>query len=95
VLRMEPRTLIGRPPIAKETQRFSITLTKRDYDILCEFTKLAHLPAASFVRSIVEQSIPDLKALVDAHKLARDNGKKLVRIKAIAAVSPGGVIQDD
>lgn len=56
----------GRPPVADRVKRIHVTLAQDDHDALVEFCSLSNLPVATFVRSVLEQALPDLKRLTEA-----------------------------
>jgi len=70
----EKKETRGRPPVAKRVKRVNVTLSEDDYEALRDFSSLTHTPVATFIRGIIEQALPDLKALTEAAREAQRTG---------------------
>jgi len=72
----------GPARIAERRTQLRITLPDDDLDILKEFCCASGTVPATFIREIVQQSIPSLKILVNASRIAKSQGAERVQNKA-------------
>ena len=77
----------GRPPIAKRVKRVHVTLSEDDYEALEAFSKLTRTSIASFIRSVVETSIPDIKDLTDAARAAQSGSTEFAKGRAASILA--------
>jgi len=75
---------VGRPPMSKRRAQLKITLPDDDHEVLKEFCSLTGSVPATYIREIVQQSIPSLKVLLNAARTAKVEG--FDRIEGRAAV---------
>jgi len=77
----------GRPPIAKRVKRVHVTLSQDDFDTLQAFSSLTRTPVSTFIRSVVETSIPDIKELTEAARAAQNGSTEIAKGKAASILA--------
>jgi len=71
---MDTKKRKGPKPIAARRSRIHVTLPDDDLDVLKEFCSLTGVSAATFIRQVVHQALPDIKKLVEATKEIQSGG---------------------
>ena len=77
----------GRPPVAERRSRIHVTLPDDDIAVLKDFASMTGVSPATFIRQIVQTSIPDLKTLVEATRASQISGLDKVSGKGAALLA--------